>query len=84
MIQGIEKEEILGILTEMAYCLEETEMNLHESMIGFTETLCIAHNSHLEKTSMLLDMVEGKLSKAKNAPVQTKNDPNSLTLELSF
>ncbi|WHX39075.1 hypothetical protein QNH36_15460 [Mesobacillus sp. AQ2] len=84
MKPGIEREEFLGMLTEMALCLEETDMNLHESLQGVREKMYKAHSVHLEKTSMLLDKVEGEIPQALNSSIQPINEQASLKLEMSF
>ncbi|CAM4057275.1 hypothetical protein [Mesobacillus thioparans] len=84
MKPGIEREEFLGMLTEMAHCLEETEMNLHESLVGVREKMYIAHSAHLEKTSLLLDRMEGKFPLGLNTSIQSNNEHASLKLEMSF
>jgi hypothetical protein len=80
MKPGIDREEFLGILTEMADCLEETDMNLQESLMEIRETMFNAHASHLEETNMLLVKMEGEFPRATNP----KNETASLKLEMSF
>ncbi|WP_079509518.1 hypothetical protein [Mesobacillus jeotgali] len=80
MKPGIEREEILGVLTEMACCLEETDMNLQESLLEIRETMYNVHASHIEETNMLLDKMEGELPKS----MKPKNETASLKLEMSF
>ncbi|WP_102263373.1 hypothetical protein [Mesobacillus jeotgali] len=84
MRTGIEKEEILGMLTDMAHSLEETEINLHESLMGIRETMCLTHSSKLRETGIFLDRVEGKLPKLIKSEPQAKSEQSSLKLELSF
>ncbi|MBT2677753.1 hypothetical protein J7E38_01995 [Bacillus sp. ISL-35] len=84
MKQGIEREEFLGMLTEMAHCLEETDMNLLESLQGVREKMYNVHSLQLEKTSRLLDKVEREIPQALNSSVQTINEQASLKLEMSF
>ena len=84
MKSGIEKEEILGILTNMAHSLEETEISLHESLRGTREKMCVAHASQLTETGILLDRMEGKLSQPINPALQAMPEQSSLKLELSF
>lgn len=84
MKSGIEKEEILGILTNMAHSLEETEINLHDSLRGIREKMCLTHSSQLTETGILLDKMEGKLPQPINPALQVKPEQSSLKLELSF
>ena len=84
MRTGIEKEEILGMLTDMAHSLEETEINLHESLMGIRETMCLTHSSQLRETGNFLDRMEGKLPELINSESQAKSEQSSLKLELSF
>lgn len=84
MRPGIEKEEILGILTNMAHSLEETEINLHESLRGIRENMCVIHASQLTETGNLLERMEGKLPQPINPALQAMPEQSSLKLELSF
>ena len=85
MRTGIEKEEILGMLTDMAHSLEETEINLHESLMGIRERMCLTHSSQIRETSIFLDRMEGKLlPELIKSESQTKSEQSSLKLELSF
>lgn len=84
MRPGIEKEEILGMLTDMAHSLEATDMNLHDSMTEIRQTMYGTHSMHLEETSILLDTMEGKLPQSVNHALQAKSEQTSLKLELSF
>ena len=84
MRPGIEKEEVLGILTDMAHSLEETDINLHESLMGIRETMCLTHSSQLTETGILLDRMEGRLPHSMKHDLQTKSEQTSLKLEMSF
>jgi hypothetical protein len=84
MRPGIEKEEILGMLTDMAHSLEETDINLHESLMEIRETMCLTHSSQLTETSIFLDRMEGKLTQPMKSDLQAKSEQSSLKLELSF
>ncbi|MBS8264650.1 hypothetical protein DYI25_09400 [Mesobacillus boroniphilus] len=81
MKQGIEKDEILGMLTDMAHSLEETDFNLHESLMEIRETMCLFHSSQLTETGIFLDRMEGKLLQEIKPDLQ---EQSSLKLELSF
>ncbi|GAM12596.1 hypothetical protein [Mesobacillus selenatarsenatis] len=84
MRPGIEKEEILGMLTDMAHSLEETDINLHESLMEVRETMCLTHSSQLRETGIFLDRMEGKLPKLIKSELHAKSEQSSLKLELSF
>ncbi|MBT2694197.1 hypothetical protein [Bacillus sp. ISL-55] len=84
MRSGIEKEEILGMLTDMAHSLEETDINLHESLMEVRETMCLAHSSQLTETGNFLDRMEGRLPQLIKSDLQAKSEQTSLKLEMSF
>ncbi|MFT9600602.1 hypothetical protein [Mesobacillus sp.] len=84
MRPGIDKEEILGMLTDMAHSLEETDINLHESLMEIREKLCLSHSSQLKETGVFLDRMEGKLPQLIKSELQAKSEQSSLKLELSF
>ena len=78
MRPGIDKEEILEMLTDMAHSLEVTDMNLHDSLAEIRNTMYGTHSGHIEETRNLLERMEGKLSQPAN------REQTSLQLELSF
>lgn len=84
MRPGIEKEEILGMLTDMANSLEVTDMNLHHSLAEIRKTMYGTHSMNLEETSILLERMEEQLLPSINPAVQAKSEQLSLKLELSF
>ncbi|WLR56583.1 hypothetical protein LC048_06695 [Mesobacillus subterraneus] len=84
MRPGIEKEEILGMLTDMDHSLEETDINLHEYLVEIRETMCLTHSSQLSETGIFLDRMEGKLPQFIKTELQAKSEQSSLKLELSF
>ncbi|WNF21477.1 hypothetical protein [Mesobacillus jeotgali] len=84
MRPGIEKEEILGMLTDMAHSLEVTDMNLHDSMTEIRKTMYGTHSIHLAETRILLETMEGKMPQSMNPALQAKSEEPSLKLELSF
>jgi hypothetical protein len=84
MRPGIEKQEILGMLTDMAHSLEETDINLHESLMEIRETMCLSHSTQLIETGILLDRMEGKLPQPITPDFKTTSEQSTLKLELSF
>lgn len=78
MRPGIEKEEILGMLSDIAHSLEVTDINLHDSLMEIRKTMYGTHSMHLAETRILLERMEGKL------PLQAMPEHTSLKLELSF
>jgi hypothetical protein len=84
MRPGIEKEQILGMLTDMAHSLEATDMNLHDSITEIRKTMYGTHAMHLAEISILLETMEGKLPRSMDPALQTKSGQTSLKLELSF
>ncbi len=84
MRQGIEKEEILGMLNDMADSLEVTDMNLHDSLTDIRKKMYGTHSLHLAETSILLEKMEGKLPQPMTQALHAKPEQISLKLELSF
>lgn len=84
MRPGIEKEEILGMLTDMAHSLEVTDMNLHHCLTEIRKTMYGTHSMQLAETSILLERMEGKLPQSLNPALQAKSEQLSLKLEMSF
>lgn len=68
MKPGIEKEDFLRVLTEMAHSLEEAETILHWSSMEIRETMYMNHSLHLEETSILLNSLERKLPNPTTVP----------------
>ena len=84
MRAGIEKKQILGILTDMIHNLEVTDANLQDTLTGIRSDMCIAQTERLEKIELILNGLEEDLSayKYSNAPLVT--DTKGLKLELGF
>lgn len=68
MKPGIEKEDFLRVLTEMAHSLEEAETILQWSSMEIRETMYMNHSLHLEETSILLNSLERKLPNPTTVP----------------
>ncbi|MBT2639064.1 MULTISPECIES: hypothetical protein [unclassified Bacillus (in: firmicutes)] len=84
MRPGIEKDEILGMLTDMAHSLEVTDINLHDSLTEIRKTMYGTHSMHLAETSILLEKMEAKLPQPMTPALHAKPEHTSLKLELSF
>jgi IS4 transposase len=84
MRPGIEKDEILGMLNDMAHSLEVTDMNLHDLLTETRKTMYGTHSRHLAETSILLEKMEGKLPHPMTPALHAKHEQTSLKLELSF
>ncbi|MEH7441658.1 hypothetical protein V7201_04900 [Bacillus sp. JJ1122] len=84
MRSGIEKKQILGILTDMIQNLEVADANLQDTLTGIRSDMCIAQTERLEKIELVLDGLEKNVSayKYSNAPLIT--DTKGLKLELGF
>lgn len=84
MRAGIEKKQILGVLTDMIHNLEVADANLQGTLTGIRSDMCIAQTERLEKIELILDGLEKDLSayKYRNAPLIT--DTKGLKLELGF
>lgn len=83
MKPGMEKENFVRMLTEMTHCLEDTEMNLQESVQIVREKMYRDHLVHLESTSMLLDKLEGKIQQPIPFPSETIHGQATIKLEIS-
>ena len=84
MRPGIEKEHILGMLTDMAYNLLETDTNLHVSMEGMRADMFIAHSISMEEFNVVLDGMEKNLSVSDYRSPSLVSDTKCLKLELGF
>ncbi|RSD26534.1 hypothetical protein [Mesobacillus subterraneus] len=81
MKPGIEKEEMLRLLTKMAHSLDETDMNMHGSMQVQRVKMCQSHAFRLEELRVLVDRMEAKMPMAATSG---KQETSALKLELSF
>jgi hypothetical protein len=84
MRTGIKKEEILGMLTDMAQHLDETDTNLQSSLSDQRVKMCLDHTLRLAEIEILLDKMEGKVSRTRNSTASLLNESPSLKLELGF
>jgi hypothetical protein len=84
MRTGIKKEEILGMLTEMAQHLDETDTNLQSSLSEHREVMCKDHTLRLAEIEILLDKMEAKVSRTRNSSASLMAEPPALKLELGF
>jgi len=84
MRPGIEKEQILGMLTDMVYNLEDADANLHDTLAGIRTDMCIAQTERLESIDILLEGIEKNLSVYKYSSAPLITDTKGLKLELGF
>lgn len=84
MRTGIEKEAILGMLTDMVYNLEEADANLHVSMEGIRSNMYSAHSVSMEGFRVVLDSLEKDLSVSDYSSSPLISDTKGLKLELGF
>lgn len=84
MRPGIEKKQILGILTDMIHNLEVADANLQDTLTEIRSDMCIAQTERLENIELVLNGLEKNLSafKYNSAPLIT--DTKGLKLELGF
>jgi hypothetical protein len=84
MRTGIEKEAILGMLTDMVYNLEEADTNLHVSMEGIRTNMYSAHSVSMEGFRVVLESLEKDLSVYDYSSSPLITDTKGLKLELGF
>jgi hypothetical protein len=84
MRTGIEKEQILGMLTDMVYNLEEADAGLLVSMEGIRADMYSAHSVSMEGFRMFLDGLEKDLSASNYSSSSLILDTKCLKLELGF
>lgn len=84
MRPGIEKEQILGILTDMVYKLEETDVILHGSVAGIRTDMCVAQSERIKDIGIVLDGLEKNLSAVQYCSTSLITDTKGLKLELGF
>jgi hypothetical protein len=84
MRTGIEKEAILGMLTDMVYNLEEADTNLHVSMEGIRTNMYSAHSVSMEGFRVVLESLENDLSVYDYSSSPLITDTKGLKLELGF
>jgi hypothetical protein len=84
MRTGINKEEILGILTDMAHHIDETDTNLQSSLSDHREEMCKDITLRLAEIEILLDKMEAKVSRNRNNTASLMTESPALKLELGF
>jgi hypothetical protein len=83
MRPGIDKNEVLGMLTDMVYSLEEAETILHHSLAGMRAEICRSQSEKIENLGIVLDGLEANASNTYNSHSLIQEARN-LKLELGF
>lgn len=83
MRPGIEKEEVLGMLTEMVCELEEADASLHHSLAAIRAGMYLDQSEKIESYGMILDGLEADMAIQSRTSAHLP-DTKGLKLELGF
>ena len=83
MRPGIEKEEVLGMLTDMVYELEEADASLHHSLEAMRAGMYLGQTEKIEGFGIILDGIEANMAIKSKTPASIP-DTKGLKLELGF